>query len=149
MADFIFNNARGRLRQLVLDGADLIVVLLKTDEADDTLNNYDTLDALLAAGGGTANVECDFTNYARKVIDNGDISPAVDDGNNRLDIDIPDQTYTSAGGASNNNIVSAIICIDGVNDAARIPVSKHDFIVTTDGTDLSLQVPAAGFYRSA
>lgn len=145
MADFVFNNGRSRLREKIVDGDGLIIILLKVDEADDTLNNYDDLAALLAG----ANTECDFTNYARKTIANGAITVTVDDTNNRLDVDFADQTYTAAGGATNNNIVSAIICVDGANDAARIPVSKHEFVVTTDGTDLVLQLPADGFFRSA
>lgn len=145
MADFMFNIGRGILREKMIDGDDLIVVLLKTGEADDALKDYDTLTALLAG----APVEADFTNYARKVVDNGDVTVTVDDTNNRVDIDIPDQTWTSAGGASNNTLVKAIVCIDGANDDARIPVTCHDFAVTTDGSDLTLQVPTGGFYRSS
>lgn len=149
MADVICNIGRGKLVEKLADGDGLIVVLLKTAQADDTLRDYDTLDAMLTAGGGTANVEADFTNYARKTIANGSVTVTVDDGNNRVDIDIPDQTWTSAGGASNNTLVKAVVCIDGANDAARIPVTAHDFTPTTDGSDLIMQVAAAGFWRSA
>lgn len=145
MADGMFNIGRGIIREKMIDGDALIIVLLKVAQADDTLNNHDTLAAILAA----ANTEADFTNYARKVIANGSVTVTVDDANNRVDIDFADQTYSSAGGATNNTLVKALICIDGANDAARIPVTHHDFAVTTDGSDLILQLPADGFYRSA
>lgn len=149
MADVIMNIARARVRALLDAPEDIIIVLLKTAQADDTIRDHDTLAALLAAGGGTANVEADFTNYARKVVANGDIDITVDDTNNRLDIDVPDQTWTAAGGASDNTLVKAIFCVDGASDAARIPISAHDFTPTTDGSDLILQIPTDGFYRSA
>lgn len=146
MADVVFNNIRARLREyLVTDGADLIVVLLQAAEADDTLRDYDNLDDLLAAAGNT---EADFTNYTRKVIGNGDITVTVDDTNNRLDVGFPDQTWAAAGGANDNTLVKILVCVDGANDAARIPVSAHDFARATDGGDLTIRPPVGGFYRS-
>ena len=43
----------------------LHIVVLQVAEADDTLNNYDTLSALLAG----SNTEAVSTNYARKLLD--------------------------------------------------------------------------------
>lgn len=149
MADVMFNIGRGRIYEAYLDAVDLIIVLLKTAEADNTLRDYNTLADLLTAGGGTANVEADFTNYARKTVLNANITPTIDDTNNRLDIDIPDQTWTAAGGASNNTMVKLLVCINGANDAARIPITAHDWTPTTDGNDLVAQIAAAGFYRSS
>lgn len=143
------NVGRSRLRNAKTGGNDLIVVLLKTAQADDALRDHDTLSALLTTGGGTANVEANFTNYARKVIPNASWSYTEDEVNNRADADMPDQTYAAAGGATNNTLVKALVCIDGASDAVRIPVSAHDFTPTTDGSDLVLQVAAAGFYRSS
>jgi hypothetical protein len=146
VADVMFNIARSRLREyLTTNGADLIIVLLKAAEADDTLRDYDNLATLLAASGNT---EADFTNYARKVVNNVDISVTVDDTNNRVDVDIPDQTWTAAGGATNNTLVKLLVCVDGANDTARIPVTAHDFALTTDGGNLVASPPAGGFYRS-
>src|SRR5690606_13990867 len=102
MAEGIFNNARGRIRELIENGSnDLIVVLLKDAEADADLQDHDTLADLLNAGGNT---EADFTNYSRKVIDNGDISIDVDDDNEQLDIDFPDPSWPSAGNGTNNTL---------------------------------------------
>ena len=62
---------------------------------------------------------------------------------------LPDQTWTSAGGAANNTLVKLIVYYeDAAADATRIPLTAHDFAVTTDGSDLTAQVATAGFYRA-
>jgi len=158
MADGVFNIAKGsvaeRVRRVVNNdpaNSALVVVLLKAAEADATLEDYDDLDALLTAGGNT---EADFTNYARKTLTDADLSaPTVDDTDNRVDSDIPDQTWTSAGGASNNTTAKLIVCYDsdttGGTDANLIPLTHHDFVETTDGNDLVAQVNTAGFHRAS
>ncbi len=129
-----------------------VVVLLQASETDDVLNNYDDLSSLLAAAGNT---EADFTNYARKTLVAADLAavPAPDDANNRLDLDLPDQTWSSAGGASNNTLTKLLICYDpdttGGTDADIVPITHHDFALTTDGTDITAQIAAAGFVRLA
>lgn len=152
MANQVFNIAKGKAGYYsTLPAANdaLIVVLLKSSgiEADDTLNNHDTLATILAA----ANDECDFTNYVRKTA--ASVTPTVDDTNNRLDVDIADITWTAAGGAANNTTAKLLVCYDpdttGGTDADIIPVSHHDFSATTDGNDLTAQIAAAGFYRAA
>jgi hypothetical protein len=145
MADFVFNISMGAVAEKIRDSAANVgIMLLKTAEADDTLNNHDTLAAILAG----SNTEADFTNYARKTGLTGTIT--VDDTNNRVDVDLPDQTWTAAGGAANNTIVKAIIFYqESAADSGRIPLTSHDFAVTTDGSDLTLQVNAAGFYRAS
>jgi len=159
MADGIFNISKGRgvefyYRVKNNDPANsaFIVVLLKLAglEADDLLDNYDDLAALLAA----ASDEADFTNYARKTISDAALAaiPSPDDTNNRRDVDLPDQTWTTAGGATNNSLGKAIVCYDSDTtsgtDAAIVPVSYYDFVVTTTGIDLVLQFAAAGFLRA-
>lgn len=159
MADGVFNQAKGRgvefyYRVKNNDPSTSVfkIVLLKATglEADDVLNNHDDLAALLAA----SNDEADFTNYARKVLtdSNLDAFPAPDDTNNRRDIDLPDQTWTSAGGASNNSLGKALVVYfadTGGADSTAIPVAYYDFVVTTTGIDLVLQFASAGFYRAA
>ena len=145
MADFVFNIGKARAYEAYLDGVDLRIVLLKVAQADATLKDHDTLAAILAA----ANTEADFTNYARKQVLNANITPNVDDVNERVDIDIPDQTWVAAGGAANNTLAKLIICIDGANDGLRIPLTAHDFVATTDGNDLVAQINAAGFFRAS
>lgn len=152
MADGVFNIAKGAVKYYAgLPAANdaLIVVLLKSSGlvSDATLVDYDDLAALLAG----ASDEADFTNYARKSITS--VTVTVDDSNERVDVDIADQTWTSAGGAANNTIAKAIICYDpdttGGTDSTIIPLTHHDFSVTTDGSDLTAQIAAAGFFRAS
>lgn len=157
MADGVFNIAKGRVNEIhnrVNDNdptnAALVVVLLQTAEADATLEDYDTLSALLAG----SNTEATFTNYARKVLTDTDVSAtSVDDTNNRQDADIGDQTYSSAGGAANNTLAKLLICYDsdttGGTDANIVPLTHHDFVITTDGSDIVAQINAAGYFRAA
>lgn len=144
MANLLFNSQRGSLVQHKADGEDLIVVLLQVAQADATLRDHDDLAAVLAA----ANTEATFTNYAREVILNAAWSVTITDGSEIATADFADITWTAAGGAVDNTLVKLLVCIDGANDAARFPVTLHDFATTTDGNDLTAVVDAAGFYAS-
>lgn len=156
MANIIMNQTLGRPRTFAdnaagdVAAAAFILVLLKASEADDTIRDYDDLAALLGAAGNT---EADFTNYARKTIDDADITVTVDDTNNRMDVDIPDQTFTSAGNGTNNTLTDALFCYDADTgagtDANITPMSLHDFTPQTDGSDLTVQIDAAGLLRAA
>jgi hypothetical protein len=157
MADGVFNISKGKVNEYMarVDGNDpansvIVVVLCKVSEADGTLEDYDDLGALLAG----SNTEADFTNYARKILADADVTaPAPDDTNNWQTADLPDQTWTSAGGATNNTLTKLIACYDpdstGGADSALIPLTHHDFVATTDGNDLIAQFAAAGYYKAA
>jgi hypothetical protein len=153
MADFVFNIAKGRVGayvQNVKDGSPansrLIVIPLESSglEGDDTLNNYDEVQALLAAANN------EQSTMGRKTVAAANITLTVDDTNNRLDIDMDDITWTSATG---NAVGALIVCYDADTtagtDANLIPLTKHDFVVTPDGSDITAQIAAAGFYRAA
>lgn len=156
VADKIFNQALSRVRyfaeQVGVGNAAFGMLLCKSAglEADATLVDHDTIQSLLA---GTTD-ECDFTNYARKTITSG-VVVTVDDTNNRVDLDAPDQTWVSAGGASNNTVAAAILYFDADTssgtDANLIPVAKYDVTpnITTDGSNLLGQFNTAGFARSS
>ncbi len=145
MADGIFNRSKGAFAEMIRDtGSKTIVMLLKVNETEADLVDRDDIAALLAA----ANTEAVFTNYARKV----DIveTLTVDDTNNRTDVDIPDQTWTSAGNGANDTLTKLVSAYENAAaDATRICMSHHDFAVTTDGSDLTAQVAAAGLMRAA
>lgn len=157
MADIVFNVAKGRLiefheRVNNNDPANsaLVVVLLKTASSDTVLADQDDLAAILAGGS----VEADFTNYARKVLTDSDIGAStVDDTNNRREADIPDQTWTAAGGATNNTLAKLLICYDpdttGGTDSAIVPMTAHDFVITTNGGDIVAQINASGYIRAS
>lgn len=145
MADFVFNINKGAFVEKIRDSAaNVLILLLKVAEAEATLKDRDDVAAILA-GGST---EVDATNYVRKTGITGTIT--IDDTNDRVDVDMPDQTWTALGGALNNSIVRAVVAYqEAAADASRIPISCHDFVITTDGSDVTLQVNAAGFARAA
>lgn len=145
MADGVFNISKGAVAEKFRDGAaNGGIMLLKVNEASGTLVDYDTLAAMLAG----SNTEADFTNYARKTGLTGTIT--VDDTNDRVDVDLPDQTWAVAGGATNNSLTKLIAYYqESAADSGRIPLTHHDFVVTTDTSDITAQVNAAGFYRAS
>lgn len=157
MADQVFNIAKGRLiefHERVNDNdpanCALVVMLLRVAEADATLIDYDTFAAILAG----SNTEANFTNYARKVLTDSDVAASVtDDTNNRREADFADQTWTAAGGGTNNSLVKLVIGFDpdttGGTDSAIIPMTHYDFVITTNGGDLVAQLNAAGYARAA
>jgi hypothetical protein len=147
--------ARGRVRQYYenVDGGSpansrLKIVLLEATglEADATLRDYDDLAALLA---GSSNEQ---TNQARKTITAANLSAAAaDDTNDRLDLDFPDQVYTALGGNAIGKLL-VVYCPDGVTpgaDSTFIPLTAHSFDVSPSSADVTAQVSASGFYRSA
>lgn len=158
MANGVFNIAKGRVNEYqnrVNDNdpanSALIVVLLKVAEADATLEDYADLGTLIAAAGNT---EADFTNYARKTLTDAEIGPpTVDNTNNNQRSDFPDQTWTSAGGTTDNTLVKLIVCYDadttGGTDSNIIPLTYHDFATTTNGNDLTAVINANGYYSAS
>jgi hypothetical protein len=145
MADFVFVASRGRIVEKIADqNGKLGIMLLKTAEADVDLRTRSTLDAILSA----SNIEANFTNYSRKT--NLTATITTDNANNRVDVSIPNQTWALAGGTTNNTVVKAIIFYEeSASDAGRIPLTAHDFVATTDGTDLTITFSTSGFYRSS
>jgi hypothetical protein len=143
-SNVVFNIAKGRVVEKIADAGTVIgMVLLKVVDTDATLIDYDTVALMLA---GTPD-EADFTNYARKTSITGTIT--IDDTNNWVDVDVPDQTWTSAGGATNNTLVKLVTYYEeSAADSGRVPMTAHSFDATTDGNDLIAQIAAAGFFRA-
>lgn len=153
MANFTFNVALGRVRQYFNNvdsgspaNSRIICVPIETAgiEADATLRDYDTLQALLAASNN------EQLTIGRKTIPAADITITEDDTNERVDIDMADLTYAAATG---NAISALVLCYDpdntGGTDADLIPLLKFDFVVTPDGSDIVATVNAAGIFRSS
>lgn len=145
MADQQFNIAKGAVSEKVRDATgNLIVLLLESNETESDLIDHDDLAAML---GATGNTEASFTNYARKTGLTGSVT--VDDGNDRVDVDVADQTWTSAGNGTNETLTKAVVAYeDSAADSGRVPMTHHDFAVTTDGSDLSVEFNSAGFART-
>lgn len=142
MADLVFNIAKGAFVEKFRDSAaNGIVLLLIAADTDDAMRDTDTLAALLA----TSADEATDGSYARKTGITGSIT--VDDTNNRVDVDIPDQTWTALSGAA---IVDLVVAYEeAAADATRIPLTLHDFAVTPDGSDVTAQFNASGFARAS
>jgi hypothetical protein len=135
MANFVFNQAKGRFAYystLPAVNDALIVVVLEAAglEADATLKDHDNLALLLA---GTSNEQ---TTMGRKTAVN--VTVTVDDVLNLVDVDQDDVTWTAATG---NPTGALLVCYDpdttGGTDADIIPLTKHDFTVTPDGSDVT------------
>lgn len=157
MADFVYNIAKGRVAELynrvdLNDPANsaLIIAVLATAgiESDATLKDLDDFTALVA---GTTNYVTN-AGYARKVLTDADIVAfAPDDANDRVDLDIPDQTWTAvaAGDGWNDIVIGYDNDTTAGTDANIAPLTQHDFVVTPDGSDIIAQIAAAGFFRAS
>jgi hypothetical protein len=158
MADLTFNGSKGKVAELAArvnandpaNSALVIVVLAATGlETDAVLLDKDTLADVLA---GTTN-EATNANYARKVLDQtAGITITTDDVNDRVDVDIPDQTWlavAAAGGAFGKLVVCYDPDTTGGTDANIVPLTMHDFAVTPDGSDIIAQIAAGGFFRAS
>ncbi len=136
MANTALNDMKGRLAEIVADGGDLIVVPMSAVDADGTFaDGY--ADAFLATVLGAAgNTEQTGSTWARKVHLNANITITIDDTNDlaRVILDV-DDTWTAV--AAGNDTVALLICEDGASDAARRVIGKWDFVVTTDGNDVT------------
>lgn len=144
MADIVFNIAKGAAGEKARDDATKFgVLLLKTAEADSAMKDRATVATVVANS-----TEADFTNYARKTAITATL--LVDNANDWVTLDMPDQTWTTAGGATNNTLAKLVTYYEeAAADATRVPITAHDFVVTTDASDLTAQVAAAGFYKAA
>lgn len=144
MADFVFNAVKGKAAEKVADATtSLGILLLKTAESDALMMDRATVTAVLS---GSA--EADFTNYARKTSLTGTVT--VDNANDQVTVSVPDQTWTAAGGTTNNTLAKLVVFLDeGGTDATRIPLVGLDCVITTAGNNLIVTFNASGFFRAA
>lgn len=159
MADIVLNQALGKAAEWAArvnandpTNAVFIVMLLATSgiESDAVIKDKDDVSALVS---GTTD-EATNTGYARKTLDQtGGITVTVDDTNDRTDVDFPDQTWSSVANDGTGAISALVVAYDsdstGGTDANIIPMTKHDFAVTPDGSDITAQLPTDGFYRAS
>lgn len=157
MGNIVFNRAKGRgtewaERINASDPANAVLILGALDasgvESDATLIDKDSISDLVS---GATN-EATNSGYARKVLDQaGGITITYDDTNDRVDVFFPDQTWTGVAAGSNWSDLFTGYDSDstGGADSAILPWTLHDFSVTPDGSDITADVPTAGFYRAA
>ena len=144
MGNIVFNISLGRVAyDATLPAASdaLVVVPIETSgiEGDATLRDYDDLSALLAASNN------EQTTMGRKTVTS--VTVTVNDTNDRVECDFADQTWT---GATGNAISALLVCYDndtGAGTDTNIrPLTKHDFAITPDGSDVTATV--ADFFRA-
>ena len=156
MADFVYNIALGRAVEFYNrvdqnDPTNSVLVIMAIDAnavSDATLKDTDSFSAILA----TAAAEVTNTGYSRITLSDTDLSAfAPDDANDRTDLDIADQVFSSisAGDAWEDIVIGYDSDSTGGTDANIVPISQHDFAVTPDGSDITVQIAAAGFFRAA
>jgi hypothetical protein len=147
MAATVCNIAKGKVAQLASLPATndaIIVIPLETAgiESDATLQDYDTVDALLA---GATNEQ---TTMGRKTA--ASVTVTVDDTNNRVDVDCADITWAAATGNACSRLLFAYDPdTTGGTDADLIPLAIDDFVVTPAGGDITYVVAAGGWFRAS
>jgi hypothetical protein len=155
MADIVFNISKGRVAELynrvdLNDPAASALVVVPVDVAavsDATIRDFDTLAAVL--GGGVT--ERTTGGWNRKTLTDVDLAAMTpDDPNDRMDVDIPDQTWTTVSAGA---VTDLIICYDNDTaagtDANLVPLTMHDFPITPDGSDVVAVIAATGFFRAS
>lgn len=156
MADFVFNRSKGRIAEFAervnandpTNAIFVIAAVVAGGDSDATMRDRDDFAALF---GGTAN-EAANGGYARKTLDQaGGITVTYDDTNDWVDVDVPDQTFSAvaAGDVWTDLVFGYDADSTGGTDANIIPMTLHDFPVTPDGSDITVQIPTAGFFRSS
>ena len=145
MANLVTNVGKGRFVYYAsLPAADdsLIAVVLEASglEADEALQDHDDLAALIA---GSSNEQ---TTMGRKTLSG--VTVNVNDATNTASIDCDDITWTAATGNATGKLVVCYKPTAASADSAVIPLTLHDFSVTPDGTDITVQIDAAGLASS-
>lgn len=159
MANFMYNISLMRAGEFFnrVDQNDpansaIIIMLLAASgvESDATLKDKDTFADVVS---GATN-EATNTGYARKVLTDADIAAfAPDDANDRVDLDIADQTWTGLANDGTGAVGDFVSGYDsdttGGTDSNIVPISQHDFAVTPDGSDVTAQIASAGLLRGS
>lgn len=155
MGNFVFNRGLGRGTEWIerVNSNDptnsvLVWMIITSAETDAVLRDKDSFADVLS---GTTS-EVTNSGYARKSLDNSaGMTVTYDDTNDRVDIDMADQTWTSV--AAGDGWEDAVSGYDsdstGGTDTNILPWTLHDFATTPDGSDITLQVPTGGFFRAS
>ena len=156
MADLVHNIAKGRFgewaeRSRVGDDPNgaLIMSVWNNDgsSTDDNVRDADTVAAIEALTGVT---ERTTNGWARKTISDGSITVTIDDTNDRVDVDIPDQTWTAVTSGASTDIGTAWDKdTTAGTDSNILPGTWHDFAITPDGSDVTAVIATGGVYRAS
>lgn len=135
MADTALNDMKGRLTEVVDDGADLQVIPLSAKDVDATFEDgYGGSDITSILGGGA--VEQTGSSWVRKTHTNANITSSVDDTADlwRIILD-NDDTWSAVAGS--NDVVAILVAEVGGGDGTDRVFGQWDFVVTTDGNDVT------------
>lgn len=152
MATTMMDVGRGTFASLGGTGAltgtaSLLLVTFRLTEANATLQTRATLAAVLA---GALSTESAYTNYARIPVTTG---VAVSIASHVTKLTMPNQTWANAGGGVNEAITSAMVLYkpsSAATDAQCIPLATYDFVITTDGSNLTATIdPVNGLMTAA
>lgn len=143
MANFVFNISKGAVTEKIRDGANIQVIALSATgiESDAVLLDKDFFSDTVSG----ATDEATNTGYARKSISNASVTLTIDDTLDKAVVDIADQTWTGVAATPNWSALVTVEDAGGV-DTARMNMTKHDFAVTPDGSDITAQV--ANFFQA-
>jgi hypothetical protein len=157
LTNIVFNVAKGRVGELYnrVDLADpaaarLYVIPVDVGAAtDEAIRDADDFAAVVTAG-----VTDRSTGWGGKkelgAADLAALNTGLDDTNNWLDLDIPDQTWNSvAAGNNSTHLLIGYSASATPTNAQIVPCTLHAFAVTTDGSNITVQVDAEGFYRAS
>jgi len=161
MADFVSNIAKGRGTQWVEEirasaspytNSALIVSLWRRGASTDaTLKDYDTVSAFEGDANAAELTSGVNANYVRKNVIDTVPTITYDDTNEWVDVDMPDITWTALG-AGGTAITDLMVAFDNDTtagtDANQVPWTFHAFAVTPDGSDITAQIAALGFFRA-
>ncbi len=153
MASFTFNTAKGRVRELVKrvdanDPADAKLILVPFST---TMTEATGQDALTLTAVKALITEQTTGGWVRKTLTDTDLSATDYDDDlagNLGPASIIQVTWT--GPTAANNTASLVICYNqeaAPTDAATVPLTYHDFVVTADGNDVV--VNAGDFFRAS
>lgn len=158
MGDQAYNVGKGRVTELVnrVNGNDptnsvFQWSLWNLTQTDAVNRDLDDLAAIEASGTNAELTSGTNANYARKTLnDASGVTRTVDDANDWVDISCAAQTWTAlgAGTAINHAIFSYDPDSTAGTDSTNVPLSQHAFAITPDGSDVTLNITAPGFYRS-
>ena len=157
MGDGVFNIAKGRVigyhdrvKANIVAASEYSIMLGIGAISDATLIDLDDFAAIIADGGFTESVA---TNYVRKVFTDStlDALPGPTDGSDFNHADMADIVWTALGNGANSTLTRLILGYDPLGtdvDANIIALCFFDFSVQTDGTDVTAQVNASGYFRA-
>lgn len=159
MADQLFNRAKGRFGEWAervinndpTNSAFIVALIAESGvESDATIRDKDDFSGLVSGATDFAT----NTGGGRKTItDAGGLTVTIDDTNDRVDVDMPDQTWTALANDGTGKVSDVVVGYDsdttGGTDANILPGTWHDFAITPDGSDVTLVVAEGGFFRAS